>query len=159
MSARAGTGAGLLALVVAGALAGCAGSGGPPAAGSAPLATPLATADLAERLAAAGLDAVRLDDVSVVLKGDGVQLLVFVEDGGESLQAVLPYIGRASGDPTRIAAWNASRRFGRAYLDEDSAPVLASDLLLGPAVGVEAIATWCRLLLPMAVAFRDEVWP
>ncbi|HOX24577.1 MAG TPA: YbjN domain-containing protein [Candidatus Krumholzibacteria bacterium] len=150
-----------LGATVAGVLAlgACAGSRpGSPDAGTA-LALPLSTADLAEVLVAGRLTALRFDDASVMLKQDGLQILIFVEDAGESLQAVLPYTGRGAGDPERVAAWNAGRRFGRAYIDEDGAPVLASDLMLGPGTSADAVRSWCRVVIALAGAFRDEVWP
>jgi hypothetical protein len=120
---------------------------------------PLDATILATILARGGLDAVRFDETSVVLKDDRVQLLVFLEDEGTSLQAVLPYTGRRRGSAQTVAAWNAGRRFGRAYLDQDGGPVLASDLLLWRGSTATAVRSWGRLVLAMAAAFRAEVWP
>ncbi|MDD5719712.1 MAG: YbjN domain-containing protein [Candidatus Krumholzibacteria bacterium] len=118
------------------------------------------TADtVALLLSAADLVAVRLDAGSVVLRGDGEQVLVFLEDDGTTLQAVFPFTSLGRGDPRLIARWNATRRFGRAYLDHEDAPILASDLLLAPGAAAASVQTWGRLFLAMAAAFRAEVWP
>ena len=42
-------------------------------------------------------------------------------------------------DRERIDRWNATRRFGRAYVDEDGQPTLACDLWLEPVATREAI--------------------
>jgi len=72
---------------------------------------------------------------------------------------VFPFVGIGLGDLAKVARWNSERRFGRAYIDEDGDPLLASDLLLGEGVGEEAVAAWGRLVLSMLPVFRDEVWP
>jgi hypothetical protein len=159
-----------LALCLLVATAGCGGSSRPDiatAAGSpaapperpAVLDLPLTAETVADLLAADGHHAVRMDAGSVVLRGGDLQLLVFLEDEGTSLQGVLPYIGLGVGDPQRIEQWNATRRFGRAYLDHEEGPILACDLLLEPGVPASIVQTWARLLLAMAAVFSDEVWP
>lgn len=124
---------------------------------------PLTAAALADLLTTGGgedaLAATVFDAGSVVLEGGGQKLLVFLEDDGRSLQAVLPFIGRGRGEAGAVARWNAGRRFGRAYRDDAGGPVLASDLLLVRGLPVAAVRTWGRLLVGMAAAFRDEVWP
>ncbi len=137
------------------------GCGGPDAAPATdPALAPTDTESLTTLLAGAGFDVVRFDDHSLAIKRQWLKVLIFVEDGGESLQAVFPHIGRQGvASPTSITDWNASRRFGRAYLDDDGRPTLASDLLLGDGVGSAAVVTWCTLLLDMAEAFAVEVWP
>jgi hypothetical protein len=167
----------LLGLVV------CAGCGGrqavrPPAdaapAATPPAATPAAapapttpppvelplTADtVAAMLAVGDQSAVRLDAGSVVLRRGALQVLVFLEDDGHTLQAVLPYLGLHAGDPRLIERWNATRRFGRAYLDHEEGPTLAGDLLLATGAPAALVHSWGRLFLDMADAFRAEVWP
>ena len=161
---------GLAALLLAASLVGCSGPAADPAAD--PVADPAADPTvesaavptdaeaLASALARRGLDAVAMDPGSLILKRDGLQVLVFVEDAGASLQAVFPHTGRlAPLDPDAIATWNATRRFGRAYRDEDGLPVLASDLLLVGGVDLATVADWSRLVLDMAAVFAHEVWP
>ena len=127
------------------------------------LATPMTAEALAAILSSACdpdmLTAVRFDDCSVVLKGNGQQLMIFIEDDGSSLQAVLPYLGRIPGDPLAVARWNTRRRFGRAYLDDEDGPTMASDLLLLAGMPAATLVTWGQLLIRMAAAFREEVWP
>lgn len=123
------------------------------------LALPATAGGLAELFAADGLSAVRLDAGSVVLRQDDLQVLVFLEDEGASLQAVLPYLGRHAADRRALDRWNATRRFGRAYLDHEGGPILASDLLLAADTPAELVQSWGRLFLAMAAAFRAEVWP
>ncbi len=137
-------------------LAGC--TGGPPAI-SPNDPPPHDIPGLVSLLAAAGLDPVAMDDISLVLRDGSLMVLVFLEDDGESLQAVLPYRGSRHGDRERMDRWNASRRFGRAYIDEDGGPVLASDLLLVPGVGRGAVVSWATIVMDMAAAFRQEAWP
>jgi hypothetical protein len=120
---------------------------------------PVTAETVALLLSAGDLVAVRLDAGSVVLRGDGEQVLVFLEDDGTTLQAVFPFTSLGRGDPRLIARWNATRRFGRAYLDHEDAPILASDLLLAPGAAAASVQTWGRLFLAMAAAFRAEVWP
>jgi len=110
-------------------------------------------------LTGAELTATPLDSTSFVLTDGVMQVIVFVEDGGRSLQAVLPYRGPEAADPSRLASWNATRRFSRAYADERGAAVLASDLALGPGTGPAAVTDWAALVLALANRFRVEVWP
>jgi len=114
---------------------------------------------LAAALADGGLQTRAFDDHSLIISRDHLNVVVFVEDGGESLQAVLPCTRAGMGDAARLAHWNAARRFGRAYLDEDGRPVLASDLLVTAGLGTRDVVAWGRLVLDMAWAFVDEVWP
>ena len=147
---RLGTAAVLLGLV----LAGCAGTR------SESVRAPADVVGLVDLLTANDLDAVAFDGVSLLLKRDWLQVLVFVEDDGESLLAVFPHTGRSAPvDPDRVAGWNASRRFARAYIDDDGRPVLASDLLLTDGVAPSVVVDWCRLTLDMAAVFAREVWP
>ena len=110
-------------------------------------------------LQAADLEARAMDAGSLVLSRDGLNVLIFAEDEGSSLQAVLACTRYGVGDPRLVARWNATRRFGRAYLDEDSRPTLASDIALEPAISEAAVAAWGRLVMDMAWVFFDEVWP
>jgi hypothetical protein len=128
----------------------------------APLA-PAGPESLADVFSAGGLFARVLDGTSLILARDDRterNVVVFVEDAGASLQAVLacPW-RRALVDPARIAAWNAGRRFGRAYLDDEGRPVLAADLALDPTVSRQTVIDWGRLVLDLADAFVAEVWP
>ena len=79
-------------------LAGC--TGGPPAI-SPNDPPPHDIPGLVSLLAAAGLDPVAMDDISLVLRDGSLMVLVFLEDDGESLQAVLPYRGSRHGDRER----------------------------------------------------------
>ena len=125
-----------------------------------PNSVPTDTTELTHLLTDADLDAVRFDDQSLVLKRDWLQVMIFSEDGGESLQAIFPHTGvRAEVDPAAVIRWNATRRFARAYVDEDGLPVLASDLLLGEGVAAGAVVDWATLVLDMAALFAQEVWP
>lgn len=125
-----------------------------------PARAPADVDGLVTLLVANELDAVAFDAGSLLLKRQWLQVPVFVEDGGASLQAVFPHTGRRGAvDPDAVARWNSTRRFGRAYLDDDGRPVLASDLLLGEDVGPDAVVVWCGLVLDMAEVFAVEVWP
>lgn len=117
------------------------------------------TQALATVFASEAIDAAPMDAGSLVITRDGLNVLVFVEDEGQSLQAVLPCTRRGLGDVGAVARWNATRRFGRAYIDEDGRPVLAADLVVDPAVSDAVIAAWGGLVLDMSWAFVDEVWP
>jgi len=84
--------------------------------------TPVAPSDVPGLVAlyeTAGLEAAPMDDHSLVISREGLNVLVFLEDDGASLQAVLPCTRAGRGDPAEVNAWNASRRYGRAYLDEN----------------------------------------
>ncbi len=140
------------------ALAGCA-------AGPRPLdlAAPSAVEELAGVFAAVGLATHVIDDTSLVLAREvhtDHNVIVFIENGGQSLQAVLACPWRtAAVDMRRIARWNATRRFGRAYLDEDRKPVLAADLALDPTVTRATVQAWGQLVLDLADQFVLDVWP
>ena len=143
--------------------AGCAAGPEPASApatafGAAP---PHDAAGLRTLLSGAGLQTAPLDSLSFILKDPtaGVQLVVFREDGGASLQAVMAYPGEGLAPPGALQRWNATRRFGRAYADGRGAPVLASDLALGPGVGRAAVIAWAELVLALAERFQAEVWP
>ncbi|MEZ4386244.1 MAG: YbjN domain-containing protein [Candidatus Krumholzibacteriia bacterium] len=148
---------GLLGVLLVTALGGCACrepvrlldlTGGPDAVGA-----------LTAAFAQGGLPARAFDDHSLVISRDGLNVIVFVEDDGESLQAVLPCTRGGLGDGGRVAGWNAGRRFGRAYLDEDGRPVLVGDLLVLPSLDADDLAAWGSLMLDMAWQFVSEVWP
>lgn len=114
---------------------------------------------LAAAFTASGLQTRPFDDTSLIISRDHLNVVVFVEDDGESLQAVLPCTRGGLGDAASVARWNAHRRFGRAYLDEDGRPTLASDLLVTPGLAPADVAAWGSLVLDMAWAFVNEVWP
>jgi hypothetical protein len=152
-----------LALLSCLLLAGCA-ARDHAAASAADAAAPTAAVPtdpdgLRELLTRADLETAPLDAGSFILKDDRVQMVVFVEDGGASLQAVLPYRGPRRADPRDLATWNATRRFGRAYADTRGAPVLATDLALGEGVAPAAVVAWARLALALGRRFQEEAWP
>lgn len=124
---------------------------------------PAPIAELSAVFTDAGLYTHILDDVSLVLANDDhaeANVVIFLEDDGASLQALLTCPWRnAPGDPAQVATWNATRRFGRAYLDDEHHPVLAADLALDDTTTPHTVAEWGRLILVLADAFAAEVWP
>ncbi len=148
----------LAALMLLTGVMGCTASGPRPLAPLTP--GPTAIHDLAAVFAEAGLTVRVFDDTSLILSREGFNVVVFVENAGGSLQAVFSCVWRGSGDfQARVATWNSTRRFSRAYLDADGRPVLASDLALDGTVSRHSVAEWGRLLLDMAEVFVVEVWP
>jgi hypothetical protein len=138
-------------------LVGCTGGGPPPVLEATTSSDPVPA--LAAAFTAGGLQTRPFDDTSLIISRDHLNVVVFVEDDGESLQAVLPCTRSGLGDGASVARWNAHRRFGRAYLDEDGRPTLASDLLVTPGLTPADVAAWGSLVLDMAWAFVNEVWP
>ena len=152
--------AALLGLLLA---AGCAGAPDPAAT---PVTDPHAAppgdvTGLRALLDGAGLQTAPLDSLSFILedRDAGVKLVVFREDQGASLQAVMAYPADGRAASGALQRWNATRRFGRAYADTRGAPVLASDLALGPGTGRAAVVAWAELVLALAGRFQMEVWP
>lgn len=140
-------------------LGGCAGTR-TETAGTEIASAPATIEELADIFAAADISTRVFDPRSLLIWRDHEEVVVFVEDDGASLQAVYPGQTRPGAvDRERIDRWNATRRFGRAYVDEDGQPTLACDLWLEPVATREAIAQWGAMVLTMAAAFRDEVWP
>jgi hypothetical protein len=149
------------AVVLALLLAGCAGRARSPVLD---VQTGPGAADrLAAAFTAAGFYTHVLDETSLVLariEKTEVNVVVFVEDDGASLQALLTCPWRTQpGDPERVAAWNASHRFSHAFLDEERQPTLGADFALHGTTTAAAVGAWGKMVLDLADAFVAEVWP
>ena len=89
-------------------------------------------------------------------KMEGVKVQLFIYDEGEAIQF---HCGWVDTDATleKINTWNRTKRFSRAYLDEDGDPHLELDLDLegGVTLGrMKSFLATCRLSLSV---FRQEV--
>jgi hypothetical protein len=148
-------------VVLALLLAGCAGTARSPVLDL--QAGPGAVDRLAAAFTAAGFYTHVLDETSLVLariEKTEVNVVVFIEDDGASLQALLTCPWRSQpGDPDRITGWNASRRFSHAFLDEERQPILGVDLALHVTTTTDAVGAWGKTVLDLADAFVAEVWP
>lgn len=142
-------------------LAGCAGTARSPVLDL--QAAPGAIDRLAAAFDAAGLYTHVLDETSLVLariEKTEVNVVVFIEDDGTSLQGLLTSPWRPQpADPDRIAAWNASHRFSHAFLDDAQQPILGADLALHGTTTADAVGEWGMLVVDLADAFAAEVWP
>ncbi|MBD3221680.1 hypothetical protein GF314_10600 [bacterium] len=156
--ARSAVGSPVVALAAALVVtAGCAGRAPEPTTHTVGERTDVAR--LVAVFADAGLETRAFDATSLIIAEDGVQVVVFLEDGGRSLQGVMACPTCAEpARPEHVARWNRTRRFGRAYVDADGLPVLAGDLALDRTTTDHTVAAWGRLMLAMGRAFRDEVW-
>ena len=93
---------------------------------------------------------------SFLTRMEGYKVAFFVLSDGESVQA---YFGR-SGTEARLAsinAWNKSKRYSRAYLDDDGDPVLELDLDLAGGVTPDRIRDFIRTVKLSVSKFSSEV--
>lgn len=149
----------LVVLVAGLVLVGCA-SRMPAPASTDRLGEAVTAEHLTGVLSRGGLSARTFDATSLIVTDGPVGVVIFVEDAGASLQGVMACPGcTGSIAPGFLQEWNSSRRFGRAYRDEDGLPVLAADLPLDPTISEHTVVEWARLLLAMGAAFQAEVWP
>jgi hypothetical protein len=96
------------------------------------------------------------DDKTFTTKMEGYKVAFFILSDGESVQA---YFGR-TGTGARLAGineWNKTKRYSRAYLDDDGDPVLELDLDLAGGVTAERIKDYIRTVKLSVARFSSEV--
>lgn len=93
---------------------------------------------------------------SVVWKIDGMITQIFVFSDGESIQFSAAF--KATNTPLgKVNEWNRTRRFGRAYLDEEGDSHLESDLDLAGGVTSERIRDFLKTCRVLYQAWCTEV--
>lgn len=96
------------------------------------------------------------DDKTFTTRMEGYKVAFFVLSDGESVQA---YFGRTgtSARLSNINDWNKSKRYSRAYIDDDGDPVLELDLDLAGGVTAERIRDYIRTVKLSVSRFSSEV--
>ncbi len=122
--------------------------------------TDIAAQRLAEILAQEGYGVaathVAGDDSVIHVKMNGNSVLLVLGDSGTTLQACAAFGGTAA-NWRNINLWNKSKRFSRAYLDDEGDPVLESDINLEGGVTERAIAKFLKVYSISMAAFEQEV--
>ncbi len=96
------------------------------------------------------------DGTTFTTRMEGYKVAFFVLTDGESVQA---YFGR-SGTSARLANindWNKSKRYSRAYLDDDGDPVLELDLDLAGGVTADRVRDFIRTVKISVARFSSDV--
>jgi len=95
-------------------------------------------------LSGMGLDYEKKSDTSWRVELDGKKVLLIMANDNTDAQLYIGF-GDVKVNPKQMNEWNANHRFGRAYADDDSNPVLESDLDFAGGVTDDIIQAWIKL--------------
>lgn len=92
----------------------------------------------------------------IALKMEGRSVGFFIAEGNGNIQA---YAGFKSpkASLSRINTWNKSKRYSRAYMDDDGDPAIELDLDLAGGVTKERIADYIRTVSLSVSAFAGSI--
>jgi len=91
-----------------------------------------------------GIDYTKSKEHTWKLKLDSRTVLLFLEHDNTDSQLYIGF-GDKTVSPSKMNEWNKSKRFGRAYADDDSNPVLESDLDFAGGVTDDTLKAWIKL--------------
>ena len=74
----------------------------------------------------------------------GKNVLLFLEHDNTDAQLYIAF-GDIKVDPKKMNEWNKSKRFSRAYMDDDKNPVLEADLDFAGGTTDDIITAWIKL--------------
>ncbi|HKV74899.1 MAG TPA: YbjN domain-containing protein [Gemmatimonadales bacterium] len=99
-----------------------------------------------------GFDVTKTKDHTWKFELSGYKVLLFLENDNSDGQL---YVGFSDLTVTgkKMNEWNKSKRFARAYADDDENPVLESDLDFAGGVTDDAIKAWIKLYRSQVVNF------
>ncbi len=96
------------------------------------------------------------DKQIVRYKSEGLSIIVLVDKDGGALQCYFKMSGTMA-TLRKINDWNKSKRFSRAYLNDDGDPTLESDLSVRRGVSEESVEGFLALFGESVKAFVKEV--
>jgi hypothetical protein len=91
-----------------------------------------------------GLKFEKKTDTSWRVELDGKKVLLIMGNDNTDAQLYIGF-GDVTVKPSQMNTWNSNHRFGRAYSDDDSNPVLESDLDFAGGVTDKTIEAWIKL--------------
>jgi len=95
-------------------------------------------------LSGMGVDFTQKNDHTWKFELGGKNVLLFLENDATDAQLYIGF-GDTKVSPSKMNEWNKSHRFTRAYSDDDSNPVLESDLDFAGGVTDDIIKAWIKL--------------
>lgn len=90
------------------------------------------------------IDFTKSKDHTWKLTLDGHKVLLFLANDNTDAQLYIAFSDKTV-SPSKMNEWNKSKRFSRAYADDDSNPALENDLDFAGGVTDATIKTWIRL--------------
>jgi hypothetical protein len=119
----------------------------------------LTRAELEKVLASKELASEQLPNLEnvLIITVEGIKILLILDDDGDALQA---HMGGTGTDATleKVNQWNASKRFSRAYIDDDGDPVIELDLDLEGGITMARVDDFIDTVLVSVASFIGEVW-
>jgi hypothetical protein len=91
-----------------------------------------------------GLEFEKKSDTSWRVDLDGKKVLLIMANDNTDAQLYIGF-GDVTVKASQMNTWNSEHRFGRAYADDDSNPVLESDLDFAGGVTEDIIKAWVKL--------------
>jgi hypothetical protein len=95
---------------------------------------------------------IQIEGLKVVLISNGCE-----EGVCENLQLYAGFAMQQKPELPLINGWNKTKRFGRAYIDDEGDPVLESDLDLEGGVSAGAVAEFLRAFTVLSTAFAEHI--
>ena len=86
---------------------------------------------------------------------DGLKVLLF--NKAETMQLAASFSGKIT--LSRINEWNRTKRFTRAYLDNDNEPMLEGDIELTGGVTERNVKEWFKTYVASLKAFQKHISP
>ena len=119
--------------------------------------TTLQGKELKEILSAEGYGDIEVDDDDdLVFKIEGTNVLLFTSSDHSNLLAAVAW-RETDASLRKVNAWNQSKKFSRAYIDDDGDPVLELDLDLDGGVTVARVKDFIETVKLSISMFRQEV--
>ena len=118
----------------------------------------LSSAQMKELFHNEGFTDVVIDsDDDLIVRMNGYRVLVFVRGSNYSRIKYVFAIGGTNATMDKVNDWNATKLFGRSYLDRDGDPVLEMDVDLDGGVTIARIRDSIRTFAQLQSAFLREV--
>ncbi|MFH1843773.1 MAG: YbjN domain-containing protein [bacterium] len=112
---------------------------------------------LKEIVASEGYTDITVDeDDDLIFKMEGTNVLLLTSSDKESIQFYVAWAG-TDANMRGVNDWNKTKKYSRAYIDDDGDPVLELDLDLEGGVTRERIVSFITTFRVSLNAFRDEV--
>lgn len=119
--------------------------------------TTLQGKELKEILSAEGYGDIEIDeDDDLIFKIEGTKVLILTSADHSNLLAAIAWT-ETDASLRKVNAWNQSKKFSRAYIDDDGDPVLELDLDLDGGVTVARVKDFIESVKLSISMFRQEV--
>ena len=94
-----------------------------------------------------------LDDGTYIFETAGMKVIIF--NKGQTMQLYAAFSGKIT--LSRINEWNRTKRFTRAYADEEGDPCLEADLELTGGVTERNVKEWMKTFVLCLKAFKEHI--